>query len=406
VSRSRAAALRVLLALWLLLIAAVTLAPTSPTPPLTLGRFLCIGCGDRDTADVIANWLLFVPLGALAALVVGARRGVLAAAGLTLAVEFVQIGIPGRYPALQDLLFNSLGAVAGAAVALRGLGPLARRALAFAVAGAWLAPTVLLVPMTSPSELYGLWTPSFGGVEQYRGRVLRAFVGGFLVRNGLVSGRASLDSALVERRAIEVLVEVGPPPSTVAPIFHVADGRRTTVLSLGARDHDLLLVGHNPAQALGLHQPAARWRGGLAALAPGDTVRLLIERDRGSTCMSAGARAACGLAPSLADGWGHLVSLDSAPPSLHTLVDILWVAGLGALLGLTASSLEAAAARGAALAAAGLVLSALSPDVRLEWPSAFLLAVTTLVAFLAGTGGRRREPPAPDEAGSRPTGSV
>lgn len=75
--------------------------------------------------DLVANLLGYLPLGLLifAALVrtghrVGGAfvRAVLAAAGLSLAMELVQNGLPSRVPSNVDWAFNTLGAAGGAAL--------------------------------------------------------------------------------------------------------------------------------------------------------------------------------------------------------------------------------------------------------------------------------------------------
>ena len=134
---------------WAAVVAVLTLVPAGYTPPLTWSSFLCIGCGWRHVADIILNWLLFMPGGLLLARLIPGRTAVVIALVMTVAIETLQVGIPGRDPALQDLVFNTLGTVSGIQVARVGFGPRARLLLMAAVATAWLAPPVLLVPLTS-----------------------------------------------------------------------------------------------------------------------------------------------------------------------------------------------------------------------------------------------------------------
>jgi len=76
--------------------------------------------------DVLGNVLLFVPLGLAVAGAVGAGRppaARLAAAGgagavLSLAVEALQLLVPGRATDVDDVIFNTLGALVGGAVLL------------------------------------------------------------------------------------------------------------------------------------------------------------------------------------------------------------------------------------------------------------------------------------------------
>jgi hypothetical protein len=374
-------ALLSLLVAWLAVTALLTLSPDRYTPPLTLESFLCVACGWSGTADIIVNWMMFLPGGALMAMVFAGKRAVVLAVILTVVIETLQIGIPGRTPALQDLISNTLGAVSGVVLVRRGLGRRAQHVLTATAVVAWLSPVVLLIPTTSSSDLYGQWTPAFGSLEKYEGRVLAASVGGIAVRSGLLPTRAGLDAAIVERRPVALTLEVGPPPSTFAPVFQLVDAERVALLSVGARGQELVLRGENRARALGLHQPAIRWEEAMRGLPAGDTVMVTLDRSRSSACMSVGLRTACGLAPSLAEGWGHLISLDASPGWLRTLASVVWTISLGLVLGATCADIRLAAIGGTALGAAGLLASSLSSDVR---PDATLAAVLAVSALLGG----------------------
>ena len=110
-------------ALALLGLAAVLVATLTPLPTQTASSnrtaWWCLVCGEVGVVDVLQNVLLFMPLG-LALRLLGWRtaRTVLAGAMLSLSVELLQrYVIVGRDPSLGDLLSNSVGAWAGAAVA-------------------------------------------------------------------------------------------------------------------------------------------------------------------------------------------------------------------------------------------------------------------------------------------------
>lgn len=76
--------------------------------------------------DVLGNVLLFVPLGLAVAGAVGAGRSPAArlaaaggvGAGLSVAVEGLQLLVPGRTTDVDDVIFNTLGALVGGAVLL------------------------------------------------------------------------------------------------------------------------------------------------------------------------------------------------------------------------------------------------------------------------------------------------
>jgi glycopeptide antibiotics resistance protein len=76
---------------------------------------------DYSVAEFTANILLFVPLGVLFTLLLGAWRWwlVLAiGAATTLTIEFVQLFLPARVSDPRDLLANTAGTLLGIAVVL------------------------------------------------------------------------------------------------------------------------------------------------------------------------------------------------------------------------------------------------------------------------------------------------
>jgi hypothetical protein len=259
---------------------------------------------------------------------------------------------------------NSLGAAAGVAVAYHGLGAWSRRLLAATAIAAWLAPLLLLVPMTTSFDLYGQWTPRFGRVAKYEGRILEATVGNVPVASWRVEDKAGLDEALQQRQPVRLLLETGPQPSTRAPVFQIFDGNQQGVWELGALGPDLLLRGRNPARGLRLDQPDVRWAGALAGVPVGDTVPVIVDRSRGSVCMSVGDRERCDLAPSLGDGWAHVLNLEGAPAWFRALMALGWAMGLGGVLGLTAVTPRSALVLAAAAALLGYLGAWVSPDVR------------------------------------------
>ncbi len=130
----------------------LTLIPSGSGPPLPISYDL--GEGRRWLADGILNLLLFVPLG----LAIGwnsRSTWIAALCGLLLstAVEMAQAFVPGRDPALSDIVFNALGTVVGALLARRPhvwLPSDPRRSgilasIAVVVVGAVMSATVLLL---------------------------------------------------------------------------------------------------------------------------------------------------------------------------------------------------------------------------------------------------------------------
>lgn len=113
------------------LVAALTLAPRRLVAPAR-GAFLDAVDGFAPLRaalsvlpiDSTLNALLFVPLGAALALLLGRAWLLALPAGfaLSLAVEFAQEAIPGRVPDPADVLWNGTGALLGALVAAAAIG--------------------------------------------------------------------------------------------------------------------------------------------------------------------------------------------------------------------------------------------------------------------------------------------
>jgi len=71
---------------------------------------------DASDVDVVANILMFAPIGLLLVLLLGARRWAAAlvlAVAFTVTIEVVQLGIPSRVADVNDVLLNAGGALLG-----------------------------------------------------------------------------------------------------------------------------------------------------------------------------------------------------------------------------------------------------------------------------------------------------
>lgn len=199
----------------------LTLRPIPAQAEATrLSPWTCLFCGAQGTADVLLNIALFVPLGAALAWLGMSRGGSTASGlGLSLAIELLQAAlVPGRDPALGDVVANTLGSLAGASAALAMpalWGASARRArrLAAAAGASWLLMTSvtgwLVLPSQAPEEPTVLVAPERPLVEAFAGRVLSTRVDSLPLRleASVVTG------PLTER--VAPLVEVTWPDSTV-----------------------------------------------------------------------------------------------------------------------------------------------------------------------------------------------
>lgn len=365
---------------WTALVLVLTLTPSSDTPELSVESFLCVACGWGSSADMIRNWLLFIPLGVLMAALVGPARAAVGCALLTMGIETTQLWVAGRDPTLRDLLFNGLGGASGAWVVWRGLTRPTSYALTAGAVATWLAPVALLAPWSTEADLFGQWTPRLESVEHYRGRVLSATVASTPVASGLLEQGSAIERSLLSRARIEVVMTVGPPTSGYAPVLQVVDRDAVTLLTFGVLGEDLMLRGGNRAEAWRLDQPSARWSGALAGVAVGDTVRITIDRGREAGCMTVEDLERCGVAPSLGDGWGHILRADGTTDTFRTLLGVTWTFALGALLGILAPSVRSGLVRGTGMALVGLAAAFTSPDVSAD----LLQSVTIVVASAWG----------------------
>lgn len=323
----------------------------------------CLICGSRGSADAILNVVLFAPLGALLA-----RRWVpdprpaagpdasrvpaivaLLGAGavallLSLGVEAIQILLPGRDANPGDVLFNTLGGAAGAAVWLKRdawLRPGERQA-AVLCAGAGIGVAAVLgvtalalSPAPTRSVYWGQWTPDLGHLETYRGRALRATVGGLAVPVGRSPRSDTLRGLLRAGAEVRTVFVAGPPPSGVAPIFSIYDREQREVVLLGASGDDLVFRIRRRAADLRLDVADSRLPGALARLAPGDTAQATSFVEGGRRCLGTDpGPGACGVGPTLSDGWSLLYHAEPLSGKLRSALGALWCAALMLPVGL------------------------------------------------------------------------
>jgi VanZ family protein len=359
----------ILLAAIIALILSLTLTPMgAPGPDTPLFDFELSGF--RTLADAIANVILFVPLGAAAALALrSARRAVFLAFGLSLFIEAAQLLIPGRYTSPSDLAFNTVGGALGVLLAQHPelwLWPTAgrRRLLAWLALAAALTVLVggsrLFVPSFPGGVLFGQWTPDRSPHGPYQGRVLSARVGPLDVPPWQVAHPAELRRLLLRGDTIRVSVEAADPPPGLQPIFRIADAEWPLV-SLAAEGEDLVLSYRMRATRVGLDQPHLRFEGALSGVRAGDHVELTAWRHGHLFCLGAGAAERCGLGLSAAETWGLLFF--PLPHRLALLVTLLWIPALLLPAGFWCRELVQLAIMGALVATALLSIES-SPGVR------------------------------------------
>jgi hypothetical protein len=266
-------------------ISLMTLLPHPGQEPLVRATpFACLICGELGGVDVLLNVILFLPLG-LGLGLLGLPWPLALAAGLAGSglVELLQMKVvAGRDASLSDLLTNTLGTVAGAALARTWrswLLPGRRLALALAIGwgSIWLglatATGAGLAPAPTNAAWYGQWAPDLGHLDEFRGEVHSAEAGGA----PLPPGRRNDTPAWVARLTadsftVAAIARLGPAPTRLAPIVSVYDADQREILLLGQWGDDLVYRVRMAPNRLRLRNPAVRLPGALD-LPPGTEVR-------------------------------------------------------------------------------------------------------------------------------------
>ncbi len=103
--------------------------------------------------------------------------------------------------------------------------------------------------------------------------------------------------------------------------------QNTNAVILAVDGTDLELRYHMPAVRLRLEQPPLRWRGALAAVAPGDTFTAATGHEGGTICMLVNHEWRCGLGYTIGDGWKLIFSPEHWPDWQLGVINTLWIAG-------------------------------------------------------------------------------
>jgi len=376
-----------------LAIGVATLRPTGDT--IAPGWSFSLASGDEAVAEVIQNLLLFIPFGmALGALGVRWRKLLVTGLALSFCVEFLQQWIPGRDPSVGDIVTNVASTLLGGALvwtAPRWLEPPERVApwmslgAAAVAAVAWLGTGCLLRPMLPQVVALQTLAPDLGAHwDLYSGRVLS------------VTGR------LGAREPLRIVAVTGTPAMSrqLAPILDVDDGPGPAGTIVAADRSDLVLRNRSRSMFVRLARPDLRARGGLAGVAPGDTIAITARTDPdGGFCLGRDSSESCGLGYTFGDGWKLIFFPRHFAPWAYSVLNAMWVGGGLLGVGLWARDMRqppngAALLLVVATLALGPRVVALKPTPIGEWLGA---AAGFTLGWLASRGGNRlsflRAPP-------------
>ncbi len=335
---------RIALAIALLLVAIATLIPG---PPDDVHVDLCIACGSNWLTSTTLNVVLFLPFGFFAWRVLRRTgRVALIALAISFTIETLQYYVvPGRETALSDLLANTLGAFLGAVLARRPLAWMlpVGRAGRIAGAGAIAALALLLVgtgfflePVAPEGDYYVLWNPGAEGLSPYRGEVLDARIAGMPLPPERLPDPVTLRRELLGGSVLAVRFVATDPPVWHEPIFRLVFGPYGDghdAYNLAVHRDALLIDPRYRADDVNLARPTLRADGIMAGVRKGDTVEVRIRRLRGrgvEVTVNGGAPMALGF--TIGRGWTFIYAVPTRVYALRDLVDLLWLAGVAALM--------------------------------------------------------------------------
>jgi hypothetical protein len=335
---------------------AILVATLYPTPSAAVVAretpLLCLICGENGGTDVILNFLLFTPFA------IGLRlsgwswsRVTLACAALSFSVELCQyFWVPGRDASLSDVLTNTSGGSAAAALAplLRvAFAPGEREARRLVLCGvtAWIAFSMFTAWLFSP------WMRDAAALSERSTFSRQAFAYGGEVRSVILSGDSMPDgwldataSARIDdlfaRETFNIRIDLisARPSSNRDWIYRVGIGpgqltvsQQGTAIVIAVPRRLVLLEVYSPTLRLDSGAPD---RPGVpfSIVAGGRGRHVWVE----STVNGGTRRADITLTPTMA--WGLVVPFGYAFGPEAKWLTLLWVAFLMAPLGLWGAS--------------------------------------------------------------------
>lgn len=306
----------VALAAGLVVVLLLTLSPsggsTSGAAPI-----LCLICGSRGTADLLANVILFVPIGAaLAGTGAGARKALLFGSGVSILIEAAQMTlVVGRDANVMDVVTNTAGTGVGfvaAGAVYAGIrkrdvvGPRIATGMASVVLALVGLTGWLLRPVFPHTSYYAQFTASPDPYAPYLGEVLGARMGVIDLSAGRLADPEAVRSGLAAGDTIRLQVLKGPPTARVSKLFGIYTGEQQEILLLGVAQEDLIVQEYTRARNLKFDQAPIRLERALSGPHPGDTLSLSIDRDQGRICVLVDRRAFCPAGYTAGSGWMFL----------------------------------------------------------------------------------------------------
>lgn len=378
----------------LLVILLVCLFPTSGEVPTSIR--LCLICGERGTTEFLLNMVLFLPFGLAVRRMTGSMVWASAAAlVVSMGVEALQIWIPGRVPALGDLVANTAGGAMGGALWAQGrriLSPTPRLRGALLAVWAVVAiatltlPATLFSPAPPPGALFVNWNPAPPTDPSVGPRVVGAWVGDMPAPSRRSEDQSRLRRLLLDGAEIRVQFELGSPSGEPITLFRILDERRDEYLTIRSRGDALHIRLRTRAVEVGLVPLQERLPDALEPYQPGDLVELSVSRAEDSRILfrigspSNGPPSTLRIGLRAADGWALLVGNPAGSQRVREIAGLLWLALLGLPLGWWAGARVQVVGLGALLAA---TLWVVPRGTSLLEPTGSHFAVVLLAPMLA-----------------------
>lgn len=290
--------------------------------------------GPIGTSDLVANVLLFLPLG-VGLWLSGLRAIQCALIGLAASgfIELAQLIVPGRVSTPRDLVMNTVGAYVGAVLTgvvfrLRGAqrtGPLVAISAFLAVA-AVAATGALLAPRLPPMAMYAQWTPDFPHFDRYEGKVTDVRLGDEPLPYATIAQPARVRRLLMNAAHLTVKATAGPPTARPAPVFSIYDRDYGEVLLIGVDGEDAILRRRTLSADLRLAQPTLRVRGALAGVKAGDPLTLAAWfLGNGTACLQVNDTSHCDLGVTVGLSWAVLRYPQRLGPVIEPIARPIWM---------------------------------------------------------------------------------
>lgn len=326
----------------LVLVGLATLLPAwdRPKPDVAI---TCVLCGGLGGPDLILNVVLFVPIGlALAALGARPGRALLIGFALSLAIEIIQLVLPGRSTTLRDVLCNATGALLGAILAERLAGWLApSRATTLRLVGATTAAVAtvalsgwLMVYAVAEAPYYGHWSPEQAHLEHWSGRLSKAALDGIVVPNWDVAEPERLRREILDGFTLEIAGTGGARTTKLGGVLNLSDAAMDEVFLVGLEGDDLLVRVRRRGATFRLATPHARFRGLVREAPDGAPFSMRIDASVARTCATVNSMTDCVGPPATGTAWVFLFTDRATSTTARILLNAFTLALLAFPVGL------------------------------------------------------------------------